>query len=276
MRIKELILVGVLLGLMMGSAAIYVYPSTTSYSIVNYGDEGLSMLAHVFNASISLEADVLRDVEALKTAYLIIRSKSVASNEIEEITNFLSRGGYVVASGTPEFIGSLIKHLNITMKVEGGTICDMVYNYGDRFHPLGFSSYCNTIVVPYVPYHVVTEGLVVLSYTSNFSYVDVDEDGYMDINEPLGPFPLAVLADVGEGRLVFISSPHIFTNKLLNLNREFIQCILGGRNLIIDQADVRQSFLEYFRLLVSTRGVTYYMFVFLAIVLSLVIYYVFR
>lgn len=276
MRARELLLIGVLLGLLVGLVLIYVYPSATSYSVVNRGDEGLSILRDLFNASVSVDLSRLRVAEPSRTAYLIIRSSSITPGEVRELTYFLSEGGYVVASGDSEFVGSIAGYLNLSVGFESGIVYDMIYNEVDRFHPIGFSSYCNTTVITYRPYRITAGDSDVLAYSSNFSYVDLDVDGYMDVSEPLGPFPLAVSVSVGQGRLIFVSSPWVFTNKLVNINEAFLRCVLSGRDLIIDQAGVKDNLLEYLRISSNAQETGYYMLACLTTVLSLVIYYVFR
>jgi len=276
MKINEVILISVLLGVLVGLASIYAYPSTTSYSVANRGSNGFSDLLSSFRASIVTDLNVLHGVNASNTTYLLIRSSKASASELGVLNLFLASGGNLIVSGTPNFINSVAEYFNLGVRVEEAVVYDMVRNSGDRFHPIGFSDYCNASVTTYLPHYITGEGFKVLAHSSDFSYADLDGDGYIDLDEPMGRFPIAASISVGSGQLILVSSPEVFTNELIDSNREFVGCVIGGRSLLVDQVSVKSDLIEYMRVLAISRGSPSYLFVTLAAILCLVVYYVFR
>lgn len=276
MRMKELFLISLVVGVIVGSAIIYTRPSTTSYSIVNHGGDGLSKLKEAYEALVVTDLSMARNTDPLNTAYLIIRSSDASSSDVEVITQLVSYGGYVVVSGSPEFIKSLSRYVGLNLNITNSTIYDMIYNGGNRFHPLGFSSHCGNTLITYKPYYVLLSEVEVIAYSSNFSYVDLNGNGYMDIEEPLGSFPLAASLSLGKGRLILVFSPRVFTNELFESNKGFIDCIVSSRKLVVDQTEIRSDFIEYLRVLVSIYEASYPVLVFIVFILCVVAYHALR
>lgn len=275
MRMRELLLISLVVSVMVGLIVIYTRPSTTSYSVVNYGETGLSKLKETYRALVITDLGMARNTNPLNTTYLVIRLSNISSNDAEILAELVNDGGHVIVSGSPELIESLSRYmkLNLTLTTTGSIIYDMIHNVGDRFHPLGFSDYCSTTFVTYKPYYVLLNKAEVIAYSSNFSYADVNNNGYMDLEEPLGSFPLVALVNFSKGRLILVFSPHVFTNELFEFNKYFISCIVDHRELVIDQSEIREDFIEYLKIVISTRGVSYPMLIFLVFMLCMVAYY---
>jgi hypothetical protein len=270
---REVVLLGLVLGVLLGVAIIYTYTPATDFSVLNTGPSGLSRIASMYRPLIALGTSYLAGVEPGNYAYLIIRSGGVGAGEVKAVAEFLARGGVVVASGTPEFLNSLMKQLSVGVEVGEAVVYDSIRNYGSRFYPVGYSPTCNSTVVAYLPRYVASYGgAEVVAYSSEFSYADLDGDGYMDLGEPEGRFPLALVAEVGGGRLFVVTSPHVFVNSLLEPNLGFVNCILSGRGLVVDQYEVARDPLQYVRLAVHAGGASEYYVVALVAVAGLVAY----
>ncbi len=277
MKVSNLLLVSLLIGVMVGLAIMYTFPSTTSYSVVNYGDNGISKLRESYKALVITDLSMSLDISPRDTVYLIIRLDNVTLSEAEIILRLVNEGGYVIFSGSWGAIESLSHYAKLNLTVTRSVIYDMIYNGGNRFQPLGFSNHCNCTLTTYTPYYVVTgKNTDVVAYSSNFSYVDLNGNGYMDIEEPLGSFPLGISLSYGEGRLILVFSPQVFTNELFEANKDFIDCLVSGRGLVIDQSGIKRDFIEYLRLVTITYEVTYPALIFLVSLLCVVAYYVLK
>ena len=276
MKVSNLLVVSLLIGVMVGLTIIYTLPSSTSYSVVNYGGNGISRLRESYEALVITDLSTSRDISLQDKAYLIIRSDNVTLSEAEDLLRLVNEGGYVIFSGSRGAIESLSQYMRLNLTVTGSVIYDMIYNGGDRFHPLGFSNNCNCTLITYMPYYVITSEIDAVVYSSNFSYVDLNGNGYMDIEEPSGLFPLGVSLSFGAGRLILIFSPQVFTNELFEANKNFIDCLISGRKLVIDQSEIKRDFIEYLRLIAITYEATYPALIFLVSLLCVVAYYVLK
>ena len=274
---REVVLLGVVLGVLLGIAVVYTYTPATDFSVLNTGPSGLSGIASAYGASVALGTSYLARVEPGGYAYLVIRSGELGSGEVVALAEFLARGGVVVASGTPAFLNSLLRQLNVGVEVSEAVVYDSVRNYGSRFYPVGYSPTCNATVATYLPRYVASyKGAEVVAYSSELSYADLDGDGYMDLGEPEGRFPLVLMVEVGGGRLYVVTSPYVFANGLLEPNLGFLNCILSGRRLILDQYEVSRDLLQYVRLVTRTGGASDYYVVALVALAGLVAYAVLR
>lgn len=270
-------LLGIVLGFFVGIAVLYTYTPGADFNVFNEGPTGLSALTSRYSPSITLDTSYLTKLEPRSYAYLVIRSSEVGQSEVASLVDFLANGGLVIASGTPTFLNSLLKQLNVSVEVGEATVFDSIRNYGDRFHPLGYSPTCNVTISTYLPrYIIINDDAKIVAYSSEFSYVDLDGDGYMDLNEPEGPFPLVAAVSVKNGTLFVVSSPHIFTNSLLNNNSQFLDCLVSGRKLVVDQADAARDPLQYVKLSIAARRASDYSVIALVAVAGLVTYLALR
>jgi len=274
---REVVLIGGVLGVLVGLAALYTYTPAVEFSVLSTGSTGLSRLASAYSPLVALDTSYLAKLEPPNYAYLVIRGSELGRGELAPVAEFLAAGGTVIASGTPTFLNSLLRYLNTDIEVGEAIVYDSVRNYGSRLYPVGYSPTCNATVVTYLPRYLVSYGgAEVLAYTSELSYADLDGDGYMDLGEPESSFPVALAVGVGAGRLVVVTSPYVFTNELLDPNLGFLKCLTSGRRLVVDQSEVARDPLQRARLVVATGGVSEYSVVALVAVAALVAYSVLR
>jgi len=274
---REVVLLGAVLGVLVGLAALYAYTPAVEFSVLSTGPTGLSELTSTYRPLVALDTSYLAKLEPPGYAYLVIRGSELNRGGLAPLAEFLAGGGLVIASGTPTFLSSLLRYLNASIEVGEAIVYDSIRNYGSRLYPVGYSPTCNATVVAYLPRYVVSYGdAEVLAYTSDFSYADLDGDGYMDLGEPEGSFPLALAVSIDGGRLVVVTSPYAFTNELLDHNLQFLDCLTSGRRLVVDQSEVARDPLQRARLVVATGGASEYSVVALVAVAALVAYTVLR
>ncbi len=250
-RKSKIILPGsILVGILLGLAVIIALPSTTPYSMVNNGPTGLSSISKIYNAKPIKIIMSKPEGSPNETALLIIHFSRISNESLDRLLDYVEEGGIVVASGDEFFLNQLLRGVNTSIHVSSSTLYDMVYNNGSRFDPIAYSSYCNTSLVLDKPHPVIGD-IEPLAITSNFSYLDVNNNGYMDLEDVMGEWVVAGVLRYGSGELVIIGSPNVFTNKYIDANREFVNCIIGGRSLYIDQSQPASNPFESFKLLVK-------------------------
>lgn len=81
----------------------------------------------------------------------------------------------------------------------------------------------------------------VLLHSSQFSYLDQNENGRLDTDETLARHPVMTVEQVGDGEVVTISDPSIFVNAMLTgrNNRELLENIAGTHERML--FDVSQT-----------------------------------
>jgi len=243
------IIISLFTGLIAGMLIVLALPSHTPYSMINGGPDGLSKLATTFVArpfKITVESP---PGNANYSAIIIIGYGNVDNKVIDRIKNFAEQGGLVLASGDPYFLDKLLNYTGIKAKVDDYPIYDMVYNYQSRLNPIAYSPSCNTSIITKLPAPIETkEDTDILAITSNYSYADENGNGFMDLTDPWGSFIIAIKVEVGNGSIVVITSPQVFTNAFYMNNAKFFSCIINNRRLYIDQSLVVEGPLESLKL----------------------------
>ena len=82
---------------------------------------------------------------------------------------------------------------------------------------------------------VVPAGATPIVRTSGVAYLDSDGNGALDDGEPVGPFPVATVEPVGEGRVVVVSDPSAFVNAMLERpgNRAFATAVVAAHDRVL-------------------------------------------
>lgn len=245
--------VSILVGILTGLAIMLVLPSTTPYSVVNTGSEGLSQIAEEFNARPVRLTAGLPGFSPGNTSLLVIHYGRLDPGGMRRLAAFADRGGLVIASGDALFLNQVLVNLNSSFQVIDSPIYDVIYSVnGNITRLLAFSPKCNVSVVAVEPRPLAGSGNAsILIVTSNFSYVDINNNGYMDFEDRIGSQVVGVSFRYGNGRVAVVTSPEVFTNKLLDYNKKFIHCLIGGRTLLIDQSQPASNPFEYVKLVAS-------------------------
>jgi len=91
---------------------------------------------------------------------------------------------------------------------------------------------------------VAVEGGEVLAETSLMSWMDENNDGRINPDEPLGTYSILTRERVGAGTLYVLSDPSIFTNGMVQLpgdmnNTLFLEHLVDAPVLLVDQSHSR-------------------------------------
>jgi hypothetical protein len=88
----------------------------------------------------------------------------------------------------------------------------------------------------------------VLAASSYFSFLDINDNGNRDSDEPAGPLPVMAATTLGGGQVMLIADPSLFINGMSKMadNGKFIRNIAEASSggLYIDQAHLAQSELQ--------------------------------
>jgi len=263
------------------TSLIIVLPVDYNYYVLSSSDMGHSEIASQ-NASWITSTALLRDLDAARMLLIVARSRPLNNRELEQIVEFTSRGGIVIAYGFKEFIESLLRDLGFEATYLG-IIRDPVFSKSSPLRVFVNLSEWNTTLVLDSPYTFQVSSssssvdLMFTTYTSMFSYIDENQNNLYDIGEPIGEFPAAYVVRIGSGFIVVICARGVFTNSVLSNNVDWLNYLaIGGRSIIIDQSEFRDSALAYFKLLVfSPRGISPLYVLLASIIIVVVLYYVF-
>lgn len=249
-------------------------PSATPYSIINDGFSGLSRLYTEYRPRIILEYSELAIVNASDAVFIVAREKPLLEAEIDRLRLFLESGGLAIVFGSRDFLNSLLTGLGIEDRVGKAPVYDAVFNAGDRSLVATSNSICSAGVVVYRPMEPVLRKGTPVVFTSNYSYVDLNGNGYWDLDEPLRSTSIGLLYRVGHGELYIFTTEALLTNSVVEYNRLFLSCIAGDREVLLDQSFIYGYTLEYLKVLKVVGRLTPYIALLIAVLSLLVIYVV--
>lgn len=249
-------------------------PSATPYSIINEGFSGLSKLYIEYRPRIILAYTELANVNTSNAVFIAARGRPLLEAEVDRLRLFLESGGLAIVFGSRDFLNSLLSGLGIEDRVNGAPIYDAVFNAGDRALVVASGSICSAGVVVYRPLEPILREGIPIVFTSNYSYVDLNGNGYWDVDEPLKSTPIGLLYRVEHGELYIFATEALLTNSVVDYNRLFLSCIAGGREILLDQSFTYDHTLEYLKVLKVVGRLTPYIALLIAVLSLLVVYVV--
>ena len=244
-----------ILALVLTFTFIEYAPTTTDYSIYNYGWNGLSKITE-------LGSKILTDYESLSdlgndTAILLIPQKELSRDEIEALTEYLLRGGLVIVADDTGIINDALNKLIGGIRITNLTVLDPAFKYRSQLIPKINITIDNTSLVAYanVPssLDIISDAWVVIGTSSKFSYLDLNNNLTKEIEEPQGPFPIIAYASCGSGKIFVIADSDIFINSMMELgNNLLLKLIVSNRTLFLDVSHLRLSPLDRVKLGIFT------------------------
>ncbi|MEM4596834.1 MAG: hypothetical protein QXG54_06035 [Desulfurococcaceae archaeon] len=274
---SRLVLLSITLGALLGFFIVLLLPSTTPHSIGNDGAYGLSKFYFSLSARTVYSMNELTGLNPEQTVLVLARQSSL--KDITPVREFTSSGGVVIAYGSPQFVVKLLRDLGVFLEFKG-YVLDGVLNADSMDRILVNTSQLQVRTVFERPYALSGDfGFArVIVWSSVFAYVDLNGNRLYDLNEPIGAFPLGVEIAIGRGRVLVFFTEYLLENSVFEYNRDFLAVLADGREVVLDQSEMRLQVLSFVRtLLLYQRGaISIYTVLFLTLLLVVVAYFATR
>jgi hypothetical protein len=146
-----------------------------------------------------------------------------------------------------------LEALGTSTRFDGAPLVDTLFNDGTAHFPvagyLAPSAFSIGVASLALNYPTALKGgeMTVVARSSPFSYLDKNDDGTWDLDEPRGAFIVAGHQKIGEGHLVLLADPSVFISTMLMAedNGRFIANVINiaGPNprVLVDQAHLSPS-----------------------------------
>ncbi|MEM2014214.1 MAG: hypothetical protein QXJ16_01985 [Desulfurococcaceae archaeon] len=274
---SRLVLLSITLGALLGFFIVLLLPSTTPHSIGNDGANGLSKFYFSLSARTVYSMNELTGLNPEQTVLVLARQSSL--KDVTPVREFTSSGGVVIAYGSPQFVVKLLRDLGVFLEFKG-YVLDGVLNADSMDRILVNTSQLQVRTVFERPYALSGDfGFArVIVWSSVFAYVDLNGNRLYDLNEPIGAFPLGVEIAIGRGRVLVFFMEYLLENSVFEYNRDFFAVLADGREVVLDQSEMRLQVLSFVRtLLLYERGaISIYTVLFLTSLLIAVAYFATR
>ena len=246
MRASRAAAIGALLALASAAGILATVPSVDDFSLENPYWNGMSLAASELGISSAGRAP-----DPASTALLIVGPDLPFSGaRVESIREYLESGGVLLLLDDFGEVNSLLEGLGIPLRVNGSLLLDPLFMERSRHYPKASGSGAIDLSAPVtMDYASAVEvldarGARVLLESSAFSFLDLDGDGEHTAGEPHGPFPVAVEAQQGKGRVIVVSDSSVLINSVFGMskgNAELVRGVAGNRSILVDYGNNAES-----------------------------------
>ncbi len=220
------VIAAILIALMVTIGWAASLPIDTPYSMNNDQWNGASNLAALRFESVNTGfSKTITSAESPAVLLALGPTHPYTVAETASIQAFVSKGGLLVVADAFGAGNSLLQSLGVSARFDGRVLIDTLfytkqptYPIALNFKPSHLTSNITRLVLSYASVLTVQPqtNLTILATSTPFSFLDSNNNGKKDVNEPSGPFPVLAEMTIGRGSIILFSSPYSFTNSLLN------------------------------------------------------------
>ena len=223
--------------------------STLAFSAYNSAWDGTSTLRDIAHSQdsesvVALQTAHYANVSADRTTAIILSPDTAYSQrEAARVRAFVRRGGtLVIAEDFGSHSNQLLAAIGAQARIDGRLLRDERYNYRSPNMPVATAVRSNRTVTQGVEQLTLNHGTVVqphgatpLVNSSEYGYLDANENGELDETEQLGSYPVATTESVGDGRVVVVSDPSVFINTMLDRpgNTAFVRNLVANTETVL-------------------------------------------
>jgi len=252
---KTLLILALLIVLAL-TALIWFYPPNGDFRTANPFWNGLSTFATIFKVSIITSFDNLPS-PSKETVLIVIPYMQFTKTELDKLSNYVSGGGALIVLDDYGYGNQILNGLGVDMRFTGKPLLDPLFNYKNEWLPriadfaqTSITNNITSIVLNHASSLTNVSDDAVLASSSQFSFLDLNDNSTWETGEPLGPLPVAAYVKVGEGYLVVVSDPSFLINSMIHMddNLNFIknltQIQTSTPTIFLDQSHLPRTSLD--------------------------------
>ena len=220
--------------------------SGAAYDPYNGAWDGATTLRETASESatvhVTVTGDAFTDVSTGRSVAFALAPAAPTNESIAGVRRFVASGGTLVVAGQDsESTNAYLDAVGARARIDGRKLRDERNNYRAPNLPVAANVTTHALTED-VPSMTLNNGTVVqpnratpLVNTSAIAYLDANSNATLDTDEQLGPFPVATVESVGNGQVVVVSDPSVFTNAMLDRegNRAFLAALLADRSAVV-------------------------------------------
>lgn len=203
-------------------------PTNTPYSPFNTGLKGTSGLIELLHMATVYGINELP--KGFKGTLLIPLTTELLENDYVVIKELINGGGHVIVLDERGYSNNLIKYLGIKASTTNYTVLDEVFKYLSRDYPVITLWVGGEVLnlTTYRPTYIQVSQPSVIGATSNYSYADLDSDGYYSLGDSMGSHAVIAYFPLGNGSLTIISDLDVISNELIDRNSLVLSKLFKG------------------------------------------------
>ncbi len=200
-------------------------PVQDAYLVANSGWNGTSELGR--RGFLPVSEDMANVLSSPDVGVLMILgpSREFSRVEAELMASFVKKGGMLVIADNLGSGNGLLELLGLPVSFDGRLLMDTLFYRKQPVFSLVFDLQQSefSIGIDELALNHATalnvrdsSNVRVLAQSSRFSFLDDNQDGKKEADEPAGPFPVWVEVQLGKGSVLLFSSPASFTNGMIH------------------------------------------------------------
>ncbi len=256
MRLPSILLVVLALTAAVSLACIWFYPSFQDFTEYNEEWNGVRTFTNESGGTVISSLDVLPESPD-KRVLITIPSIDYSDQELARLKQFINDGGTLILMDDFGYGNTVLTYLGLDARFTGRPLFDPLFCYRNQSMPLitDFRTEATESGILFITLnHATTLNNVIaeqaIAWSSTSSFLDVNDNGTWEQNEPNGPFTVAAVIPIGKGTLKLVSDPSIIINNIFpkDSNREFIQYLTQNQgetnNVLIDSSHLVKAPLD--------------------------------
>jgi hypothetical protein len=242
------VLLAALIVTLVAAGGVGVGTSSTAFDTYNPEWDGTSDLRDVAAANASVEIERSTAAYAAHspnstTAFIISPTDGYSDADASRIAAFLAEGGtIVVAADFDSHTNPLLAQLGVETRVNNQLLRDERHYFRGPDLPVA-TNVADTSLLENVSRLTLNHGTsltpgpssTTLVTTSEFAYIDANQNGTLDANESLGTRPVVVHEAYANGEVIVVSDPSVFINAMLDTpdNRQFASNLATNADTVV-------------------------------------------
>lgn len=266
MRMYNLLLTVAVLIVAISLISIWFYPSVQDFMASNTMWNGIRDFSRKFNA-INIESLDEMPVLPENAVLVAIPYLPYSNNELSALKRFVDGGGTLLLMDDYGYGNSVLVYLGAGERFTNESLLDPLFCYKNPYMPrvTDFATGVekNNVSVLMLNHATtltnVAEGEVI-AWSSDTSFLDINQDGSQEASEPKGPFAVAAEFRLGKGRVALVSDPSILINTMVGRdnNYDFIRYLISHQGnqteIMVDSLHLTKTPLDVSKTrLVNTR-----------------------
>jgi hypothetical protein len=234
---------------------IWFFPSAQDFMDSNTMWNGIRSFSDEFDAHSIESLDELPSLPE-RTTLVAIPYLSYSNKELAGLKRFVSDGGTLLLMDDYGQGNGVLAYLNLSVRFTNKPLLDPLFCYRNQnlpkivdLAPKVNGSGIYAIVLNHATTLTDVEQVETIAWSSTTSFLDKNDNGTRDEDEPKGPFPVAAKARFGKGTVAIVADPSIIINSMVSRydNYSLIRYLITDKDeeeILIDKSHLAKTSLD--------------------------------
>ena len=236
--------------------SVLFYPSIQDFMRTNPFWNGLRDSSQEFNItwkdSLSGISQNPESITLIAIPYVVY-----SQSDLEEIETFVKHGGLLFLLDDYGYGNTLLEQMGLQARFSGRPLLDPLFCYKNQWLPR-VTDFSPALAEAGIQAIVLNHGTALLgvnkdqalAWSSESSFLDLNNNGGNESDESHGPFPVAAVSRFGNGTILLLSDPSILINSMVGQdnNSSFVAYLMNnygqGRQILTDVSHLPKAPLD--------------------------------